>query len=70
MSRAHDKYAFAEQHPHPGDDPVARLRHTVELFEAQPDDEFAVMATSNASPDGGRTGLTWGDRRERLNRLS
>jgi hypothetical protein len=55
--------AFAERHPHPGDDPVARLHHTIDMFNRRPDDDFAILATSNAYPDGGRPGLTWGDLR-------
>lgn len=54
---------FAQEYPHPGDDPLARLRHTLSVFAAQPASEWAIVATSNAYPDGGKTGLTWGDLR-------
>lgn len=67
--RTRDKYDFAERHPHPGDDPAARLRHTLDMFTGQPDGEMAILATSNAYPDGGTTGLTWGDLRAIADRL-
>jgi hypothetical protein len=57
------QYDFAEAHPHPGDDPINRLAHTLEMFDGQPDEEMAILATSDAYPDGGKTGLTWGDLR-------
>ena len=60
---------FEQQHPHPGDDPVARLRHTLDVYDNQPDDEFAIMATSGMYGDGVRTGLTWGDLRAIADRL-
>lgn len=65
--RNSDRRAFIERHPHPGDDPLARLGHVLELFADQPDDEWAVTATSNAYSDGERTGLTWGDLRDIAN---
>lgn len=67
--RTRDKYNFAEQHPHPGTDPAARLRHTLDLYAGQPDAEMAILATSNAYPDGGQTGVTWGDLRAIAARL-
>jgi len=62
-------HRFIAEHPHPGTDPVARLRHTIELFDNQPDDEFVVQATSNMYGQGERTGLTWGDLRALADRL-
>jgi hypothetical protein len=58
-----DREAFAEHHPHPGNDPWARLGHVLELFPDQGDDEIAVPATMGAYSDDERTGLTYGDLR-------
>lgn len=66
---AFDHQGFAERYPHPGDDPIKRLRHTLDVWAGWPDDGWAVDATNNAYPDGGRTGLTWGDLRKLAARL-
>jgi hypothetical protein len=49
--------------PHPGSDPVQRLRHAVFVSGALelPDDGMAVVVTEGLYPD--RTGLTYGDLR-------
>lgn len=57
-------YEFIAQHPHPGDDPVARLAHVNDLFADTNPDEFVVLATSNMYGDGEKTGLTYGDLRK------
>lgn len=55
--------------PPPADDsPVARLAHTLAIYDEVPrlrprDDEWAVTATHNIYGYGVRTGLTWGDLR-------
>ena len=57
------------QHPHPGDDPIARLRHTLNVFDGtMRDNEFVVIATSGIYREG-KTGLTWGDLRAIADRL-
>jgi hypothetical protein len=64
-------------HPHPTEDPLGRLRHTVSVCGDHRLDEVAVLATSGIYPasetidnrDGGSTGLTYGDLRELLARL-
>ncbi len=59
-----DDHAFIAEHPHPGADPAARLRHTLDVFRADiRDDSFVVTATSGVYGDDERTGLTWGDLR-------
>jgi hypothetical protein len=59
-----DQHEFEQKHPHPGTDPIARLRHTLDVYGADVnDDDFAIRATSGMYPDGGVTGLTWGDLR-------
>ena len=64
------QHDFEQQHPHPGGDPVARLRHTLDVFGgAVEDDEWAIRATHGMYPDGGTTGLTWGDLRAIAGRL-
>jgi hypothetical protein len=65
----HGQAEFAERFPHPGDDPVARLAHVVDLHPVMPDGEWAVVATSNAYAVGGETGLTYGDLRALLARV-
>lgn len=59
--------------PPPADDsPVARLAHTIAIFDELPDlrpadDAWAVTATTYAYPGGPTcTGLTWGDLRALL----
>jgi hypothetical protein len=52
---------LAAQHPQPGNDPVQRLRHTVEMFASAKPDEYAILATSNLYGPGVKTGLTWRD---------
>lgn len=47
-------------------DPIDRLRHTLAAFPTKPDEELAIMATSNALPDWAQTGMTWGDLRALL----
>ncbi len=52
--------------PHPGDDPVARLRHVVKAYEGTDPDRPAMVATTGIySTDHGhpewRSGLTYGD---------
>jgi hypothetical protein len=55
---------FEQKHPHPGDDPIARLRHTLDIFgDDADDDQMAVMATSGVYGNRVKTGLTWGDLR-------
>lgn len=57
-----EKHEYAQKHPHPGTDPVARLRHTLDVFGPDVnDDEFVVRATGGIYSDGETTGLTWGD---------
>ena len=63
------QHDFEQRHPQPGDDPVARLQHTLDLFDNQPDGEFVVIATSGMYGDGVRTGLTWGDLRKLADQL-
>lgn len=58
-----------ERHPFPGDDPVARLRHVVEVFTGTDPTDLAVMATSNVYGRGVKTGLTFGDLAELLRLL-
>lgn len=50
--------------PNPPANPTDALLHTVDMFADQPDDEMAVIATSNVYGPGVRTGLTWGDLRK------
>lgn len=58
-----DRKEFIAHHPHPGSDPWARLGHVLALFPDQPDDEIAILATSNVYSPDERTGLTYGDLR-------
>lgn len=53
---------FETLHPHPGTDPVARLRHTLDMYDEVADDRMAVQATSGHY-GGEATGLTFGDLR-------
>lgn len=53
-------YELREKYPDPGTDPVARLRHVVDVFADEPTDSMAVLATSGVH-ESGKTGLTWGD---------
>jgi hypothetical protein len=53
----------------PGDDPVERLAHLVDIFEAEPDSWLIVVATDRAYGPGIRTGLTMGDFRKLMRRL-
>jgi hypothetical protein len=55
--------------PHPGSDPIARLRHTLDIYVDQPDGEWVTVATSNLYGDGEKTGLTWGDLRAIAERM-
>lgn len=52
---------FLENHPHPGADPLARLRHVIAIFDAQDDEKLAILATANVYGELGKIGLTWGD---------
>lgn len=57
---------FTTTHPDPGTDPVARLRHVLDVFsdtdgELDDPDRFAVTATTNLYGKGVTTGLTFGD---------
>lgn len=56
-------YAFEAKHPHPGLDPVSRLRHTLDVFAGQPDDRQVLRATSGIYGEGEWTGITLGDLR-------
>jgi hypothetical protein len=58
-----EDHEFISQHPHPGADPVARLRHTLDVYADRSDYEWAARATSGIYGDGEVTGLTWGDLR-------
>lgn len=61
-----DKRTFElrDQYPDPGTDPVARLRHVLDVEAEMPDDQFVHIATSGIHP--ARTGLTFGDLRKLL----
>lgn len=54
---------FIQRHPHPGDDPGARLRHTLDVYADRADDTFLAEASRNLYGQGEVTGLTWGDLR-------
>jgi hypothetical protein len=55
---------FISRYPHPGTDPVARLRHVLDVYgEDVTDDRMAVQATGSAYQPGEQTGLTFGDLR-------
>lgn len=65
-----DQIEFEATHPHPGDDPVARLRHTLDVYGPDVrDEDWAIRATSGMYPAGGVTGLTWGDLKTLADRL-
>ncbi len=51
------------KHPHPGDNPAARLRHTLDIYADAPDDRMVIQATSGIYGDQVVTGLTMGDLR-------
>jgi hypothetical protein len=55
-------YDFIDSNPHPGDDPVARLRHTLDRYPEVDDDREVLSATRGMYPQGD-TGLTFGDLR-------
>ena len=57
-----EKFEFEQQHPHPGNDPAKRLRHTLDMFADTDDDRMVVQATSGLYREG-PTGLTFGDLR-------
>lgn len=63
-------HKLAEGLPEFTDDPVQRLVHTIAAFGPDPEDEWAVVATSNAVPGHWRTGLTWDDMRSLLDELT
>ena len=54
----------------PHDDALSKLRHVVRVFEDVDSDEKVVTATQNVYGDGVWTGLTHGDLRELLARIS
>lgn len=56
--------------PTPPVTPTDALLHAVDLHVDQPDDELAVLATSNFYGPGTRTGLTWGDLRAIANLIN
>jgi hypothetical protein len=61
---------FQQKHPHPGDDPAARLRHVLDVFGTDVDDDrVAIQATIGMYGDGITTGITWGDLRALADRL-
>lgn len=66
MSFASDTIA---KHPHPGNDPAARLRHTLNIYANRPDDEWVSRATIGIYSDDETTGITWGDLRALADRL-
>lgn len=49
--------------PEPPTTPVESLLHTVRLYDTEPDEKDAVIATSGIYGPDVRTGLTWGDLR-------
>ncbi|MFI5938072.1 hypothetical protein [Actinoplanes sp. NPDC051494] len=51
------------KHPHPGDDPVARLRHALDVYEASPDDRVVLDVVGLGVYPEGATTLTLGDLR-------
>jgi hypothetical protein len=53
---------FIARNPHPGNDPVTRLRHTLDAYPNADDDRLAIQATTGMYPQGD-TGLTFGDLR-------
>jgi hypothetical protein len=53
---------FIRDNPHPGDDPVARLRHTLDRYTETADTREVLIATRGLYPQGD-TGLTFGDLR-------
>lgn len=46
--------------PHPGDDPIARLKHTLKAHDQTPGHAWAIDATTGIYHEG-RTGLTFSD---------
>lgn len=50
-------------HLHPGNDPIARLRHALDIYTDAPDDRIVIQATSGIYSSGEITGLTFGDLR-------
>ncbi len=57
-------HSFLSRHPHPGVDPVARLRHVLDVYDGNvTDDRMAIDATLGVYGPGERTGLTFGDLR-------
>lgn len=64
-----EDHEFISQHPHPGTDPIARLRHTLDVYADRPDDDWVTRATSGIYGDGEVTGLTWGDLRAIAERI-
>lgn len=72
MSDAIDRLVRGTQdkHPHPGDDPVARLRHVLDVFgDDAEDDRWVLTATHGVYGKNERTGLTFGDLRALAERL-
>lgn len=58
-----DTHDFIQAHPHPGTDPVARLRHTLDIYDTAEDERIVVQATNGMYGPGDVTGLTFGDLR-------
>lgn len=55
--------------PSPDGDAVQRLTHTLAVFATAADEDLAIRATGGLYGDR-TTGLTWGDLRQLLARLS
>lgn len=70
MLPARRDYAFIVANPHPGADPVARLKHVNARFAGMDPDEFAIVATVDVYRDGDTTGLTYGDLRVLAERIA
>lgn len=54
---------YANLHPHPGADPVARLKHALDVYSGVEDERWALVATSGLHGASESTGLTFGDLR-------
>lgn len=65
-----EQHEFAATHPHPGDDPAARLRHVLDVYgDDVSDPQWAIRATTGMYGPGEVTGLTWGDLRALADQL-
>jgi hypothetical protein len=56
--------------PAPGHDPVERLQHTLKAYAESQNEERVLTATQNVYGPDVWTGITFGDLREILRRLS